>query len=105
MDRNTARGRIRLDLSLRPLALRAHDAWRHGDDRAGRIVRRQLDPSIFPDALRIDPDEVIRGIDGEVIDKIELSPYGMPVVVVKVKQTTQDGEVILSATAEVELPF
>ncbi|WP_372750121.1 MaoC family dehydratase N-terminal domain-containing protein [Litorivivens sp.] len=44
-------------------------------------------------------------IDGEVIDKIEMSPYGMPVVVVKVKQTTQDGDVILSATAEVELPY
>ena len=31
--------------------------------------------------------------------------YGMPVVVVKVTQATQDGDVILSATAEVELPF
>lgn len=29
----------------------------------------------------------------------------MPVVVVKVTQATQDGDVILSATAEVELPF
>ena len=44
-------------------------------------------------------------VDGEVIDKIEQSPYGMPVVVVKVKQSTQDGDVILSATAEVELPY
>ena len=44
-------------------------------------------------------------VDGEVIDKIEKSPYGMPVVVVKVKQSTQDGDVILSATAEVELPY
>jgi acyl dehydratase len=44
-------------------------------------------------------------VDGEVIDKVEKSPYGMPVVVVKVKQSTQDGDVILSATAEVELPY
>jgi acyl dehydratase len=44
-------------------------------------------------------------IDGEVIEKVEQSAYGMPVVVVKVKQTTQDGDVILSATAEVELPY
>ncbi len=44
-------------------------------------------------------------VDGEVIEKVALSPYGMPVVVVKVKQTTQDGEVILTATAEVELPY
>jgi acyl dehydratase len=44
-------------------------------------------------------------VDGEVIDKIEKSPYGMPVAVVKVKQSTQDGDVILSATAEVELPY
>lgn len=44
-------------------------------------------------------------LDGEVIDKIDQSPYGMPVVVLKVKQTTQDGDVILSATAEVELPY
>jgi hypothetical protein len=29
----------------------------------------------------------------------------MPVVVVKVQQSTQEGEVILTATAEVELPF
>ncbi len=31
-------------------------------------------------------------------------PAGMPVAVVKVKQTTQEGDVILSGTAEVELP-
>jgi len=44
-------------------------------------------------------------IDGEVVDKIEQSPHGMPVVQVKVRQTTQDGDVILSGTAEVELPY
>lgn len=43
-------------------------------------------------------------IDGEVIEKTDVSPYGTPVVVVKVRQSTQSGEVILTATAEVELP-
>lgn len=42
-------------------------------------------------------------LQGEVVDKIDQSAYGMPVVQVKVQQTTQDGDVILSATAEVEL--
>ena len=46
----------------------------------------------------------IRILPGDKV-KVELSPYGMPVVVVKVKQTTQEGEIILTATAEVELPF
>ena len=44
-------------------------------------------------------------LDGEVVDKVDMSPYGMPIVQVKVKQTTQDGDVILSGTAEVELPY
>ncbi len=44
-------------------------------------------------------------LDGEVVDKIEQSPYGMPVVQVKITQSTQEGEVILSGTAEVELPL
>jgi hypothetical protein len=44
-------------------------------------------------------------IDGEIIEKVEQSAFGMPVVVVKVQQSTQEGEVILTATAEVELPF
>lgn len=43
-------------------------------------------------------------LDGEVVEKVDQSPFGMPVVVVKVKQTTQSGDVILSGTAEVELP-
>lgn len=43
-------------------------------------------------------------LDGEVIEKIERSEYGRPVVKVQVKQSTQDGEVILSGKAEVELP-
>lgn len=43
-------------------------------------------------------------VDGEVIEKIDLSPYGFPVVKVKVKMTTQTGEVILTGTAEIQLP-
>jgi hypothetical protein len=43
-------------------------------------------------------------LDGEVVEKVDQSPFGMPVAVVKVKQTTQEGDVILSGTAEVELP-
>ncbi len=42
--------------------------------------------------------------EGEVVDKSETSPYGVPVVQVRVKQLTQEGEVILTAIAEVELP-
>lgn len=44
-------------------------------------------------------------VDGEVVDKIDQSPYGVPVVQVKVKQTTQDGDVILSGVAEVEVAY
>ena len=44
-------------------------------------------------------------LDGEVVDKITVSPYGMPVVQIKVKQTTQEGDVILTGIAEVELPY
>ncbi len=44
-------------------------------------------------------------LDGEVVEKVDMSTYGTPVVVIKVKQTTQDGDTILSGTAEVELPY
>ncbi len=44
-------------------------------------------------------------LDGEVVEKIDQSPFGMPVAVVKVRQTTQEGDVILSGTAQVELPY
>lgn len=43
--------------------------------------------------------------DGEVVGKQDLSPFGVPVVQVKVKQTTQDGEIILTGTADVNLPL
>ena len=41
---------------------------------------------------------------GEVVDKQDLSPFSMPTVRIKVKQTTQDGDTILTGVAEVELP-
>ncbi len=44
-------------------------------------------------------------VDGEVIEKIDMSPYGMPVVQVRVKMTTQTGEIILTGKAEVQVPF
>jgi len=44
-------------------------------------------------------------LDGEVIDRIEQSAHGVPVVQIQVKQSTQDGDVILKGTAEVELPY
>lgn len=44
-------------------------------------------------------------IEGEVVEKIDRSPYGCPVVQVKVKMTTQKGETILTGVAEVQLPY
>jgi hypothetical protein len=44
-------------------------------------------------------------INGEVIDKVDQSPYGMPVVQVQIKMTTQTGATLLSGKAEVELPY
>jgi len=44
-------------------------------------------------------------IDGEVVDRMEASPFGFPVVQVQVKMTTQDGDTILSGKAEVQLPY
>jgi acyl dehydratase len=44
-------------------------------------------------------------IDAEVIEKNELSPWGVPTVKVQLKMTTQDGETILSAKADVQLPY
>jgi len=44
-------------------------------------------------------------IDGEVIDKIESSEWGFPVVQVKVTMTNQDGTKVVVSTNEVELPY
>ncbi|MDR3417171.1 MAG: MaoC family dehydratase N-terminal domain-containing protein [Nevskia sp.] len=43
-------------------------------------------------------------IDGEVVEKTALSPYGFPAVKVQLKMTTQDGDTILTANADVQLP-
>ena len=43
-------------------------------------------------------------VDGEIIEKIDKSPYGLPVVKVQTRMTTQSGETILKGTAEVSLP-
>ena len=44
-------------------------------------------------------------VDGEVIEKIDKSPFGMPVAVVATTMTTQNGETILKGKAQVELPY
>jgi hypothetical protein len=43
-------------------------------------------------------------VDGEVVEKIEQSAYGLPVVRVQTRMTTQNGDTILKGTAEVSLP-
>lgn len=43
--------------------------------------------------------------DGEVVDKIENSEWGFPVVQVKVKLTDQNGKTVVSSLNEVELPY
>ena len=42
--------------------------------------------------------------DGEVVEKLDQSEWGIPVVRVKTTMTTQTGDVILKGTAEVSLP-
>ena len=44
-------------------------------------------------------------IEGEVVDKIENSTWGFPVVQVKVKMTNQDGGTLVTSLNEVELPY
>jgi len=44
-------------------------------------------------------------MDGEVVEKIDKSPYGCPIVKVDVKMTTQTGETALTGFAEVALPY
>jgi acyl dehydratase len=44
-------------------------------------------------------------IDGEVVDKIERSEWGFPVVQVKVTMTNQDGNKVVVSTNEVQLPY
>jgi acyl dehydratase len=44
-------------------------------------------------------------VDGEVVDKIENSQWGFPVVQVKVRMTNQDGNTVVTSLNEVELPW
>lgn len=44
-------------------------------------------------------------IEGEVIDKIENSQWGFPVVQVQVKMTNQDGKTVVTSLNEIELPY
>ncbi|GIX29790.1 MAG: hypothetical protein KatS3mg124_0262 [Porticoccaceae bacterium] len=43
-------------------------------------------------------------VDGEVVEKIPDSPWGVPVVRVETRMTNQNGELILKGSAEVQLP-
>jgi hypothetical protein len=42
--------------------------------------------------------------EGEIVDKLPESSWGVPLVQVKLKLTNQDGGVLVDCTAEVELP-
>ncbi|MFD1611507.1 MaoC family dehydratase N-terminal domain-containing protein [Sphingomonas tabacisoli] len=44
-------------------------------------------------------------IDAEVVDKQEESGWGVPLVTIKARATTQDGEVLVDSVAEVEVPL
>jgi len=44
-------------------------------------------------------------IEGEVVDKIEQSTWGVPIVQVKVLMTNQDGGTVVTSLNEVELPY
>jgi hypothetical protein len=44
-------------------------------------------------------------IDGEVVDRIEHSTWGVPLVQVKVTMTNQEGKIVVNALNEVELPY
>jgi hypothetical protein len=43
-------------------------------------------------------------VDGEVVEMIAQSAYGLPVVKVQTRMTTQNGDTILKGTAEISLP-
>jgi len=43
--------------------------------------------------------------DAEVVDKITESEWGVPLVQIKLKLTSQDGTTLVTCTAEVELPI
>ncbi len=43
-------------------------------------------------------------IEGEVVDKAETGEFGMPCVTIKTRMTTQEGDTILTGSAQVALP-
>ena len=71
----------------------------HQEDYIWVVVRHEID------YLRPAFEGDVTYPDGEVVEKIDNSPLGIPLVQVKVKQTTQEGEIILTGTADVELPY
>jgi acyl dehydratase len=44
-------------------------------------------------------------IDGEVVDKIEQSEWGVPLIQIKVTMTNQDGGKVVTSLNEVEIPY
>ncbi len=44
-------------------------------------------------------------IDGEVIEKIDMSEWGVPLVRIKVRMTNQDGTTVVTSINEVEVPI
>jgi acyl dehydratase len=44
-------------------------------------------------------------IDGQIVEKIGTSAWGMPIVQIKVRMATQDDQTILTGVADVELPY
>jgi hypothetical protein len=44
-------------------------------------------------------------VEGEVIEKLDQSAYGLPIVKVQIVMKTQDGDTILKGTADVSLPL
>jgi acyl dehydratase len=43
-------------------------------------------------------------VDGEIVEKIDMSPWGVPAVKIETTMTTQNGDKILKGTAQVSLP-
>jgi hypothetical protein len=44
-------------------------------------------------------------IDGEVVEKIENSEWGVPLVRIKARMSNQDGTTVVTSVNEVELPY
>ena len=57
------------------------------------------------DEDRSNAPSISYGDAGVQVEKEETSAYGVPIVKVSLRMTTQDGETILKGTADVELPL